>query len=289
MESEQPLVVIAGPTASGKSKLALMVADHFKGEIICADSRTIYKGMDIGTAKPTKQNQLDIPHHLLDIVEPGEFFSVYDFQKAAQKVIVDIRMRGKIPILVGGTGLYIDSIIFNYQFPKKSDYAEDKFKEHTIEELKLYCNNNNIILPTNHLNRRHLIGAIERKNNKPVRRIRPLSNCIIVGITTDKIELDKRIESRTEYIFSHGVVKEAKELGKIYGWENESMTANIYPIIYQLDKRELTLEEAMAKNIVLDRQLAKRQLTWMKRNPYIKWQSLEGAKKYLFDLLAKLQ
>ncbi len=288
MESERPLVVIVGPTASGKSKLAIKVAKRFKGEIICADSRTIYKGMDIGPGKPSKEERRDIKHHLLDVVEPGEYFSVYDFQKAAKKTIQDIRAAAKLPILVGGTGLYIDSVVFNYQFPKKLDYAREKFKDYTIEELQDYCKKNNIKLPFNQFNERHIIGAIERNNNKPRRRIKPLSNCVIVGITTDKEELDQRIRKRTEYIFSQGVVEEAKELGKLYGWQNESMTANIYPIIYQLDKREITLEEAIEKNIILDRQLAKRQLTWLKRNPYISWYSRAEAENYLFGLLANV-
>lgn len=289
MESKRPLVVIAGPTASGKSELAMKLAEHFNGEIICADSRTIYKGMDVGTAKPNKRDQEIITHHLLDVVEPGELFSVYDFQQQAKVAIEAIRSRNKLPIMVGGTGLYIDSVIFDYEFPQKADRLRSKFANHTVEELQEYCNKNNIILPQNQSNKRHLIAMIERNNNKPRRRIKPLSNTIIVGITTDREDLYKRITKRAEYIFSHGVVEEAKQLGKMYGWDNESMTANIYKIIYQLDKRELTLDQAINKCIVADQKLVKRQLTWLKRNPFINWYSLSDAETFLFNTLAKAQ
>lgn len=287
MEPERPLIVIVGPTASGKSELALEVAMRFGGEIVCADSRTIYKGMDIGTAKASKKDQELVKHHIIDIVEPGGFFSAYDFQKAAKEAVADIRSRGKLPILAGGTGLYIDSIIFNYQFPKRAGHIRDKLRELTVEELQEYCRTNHITLPNNLHNRRHLIGAIERNNNTPIRRTKPLSNCIIVGITTNSDELSIRIRQRAEYIFSHGVVEEAKTLGKMYGWDNESMTANVYPIVYRLDKRQITQEAAVDESVILDRRLAKRQLTWLKRNPYISWYSLRDAKNYLFDLLAK--
>lgn len=116
-----PLVVITGPTASGKTSLAMEVAKLFNGEIICADSRTIYKGMDIGTAKPTKKEQAAIPHHIIDVVEPNQSFTVADFKELALKAIDDITKRGKLPIMVGGTGLYIDSVIFDYQFGPAGD------------------------------------------------------------------------------------------------------------------------------------------------------------------------
>ncbi len=115
-----PLIVIVGETASGKTALAIEIAKSFNGEIICADSRTVYRGMDIGTAKPTRAERKVIKHHLLDIVEPDEKYNVAKFKKDALTAIEDITSRGKLPIMVGGTGLYIDSVIFDYDFDNKT-------------------------------------------------------------------------------------------------------------------------------------------------------------------------
>jgi tRNA dimethylallyltransferase len=284
----QPLVVIVGPTASGKSELALRVATRFNGEIICADSRTIYKGMGIGTAKPSKQDQQRIKHHLLDQISPDERFSAYDFQKKAMLAIARIRQKNKIPLLVGGSGLYVDSVLFDYAFPTVSDKTTRQVDAFNIHELKSHCIKNNIELPINEKNRRHLISAIIRKNSLPTKRDSLPAKTIIVGITTEKNELLARITKRAEYIFSHGVVDEAKKLGEMYGWDNEAMTANIYPIVRQLIENNITSEEAIEKSITLDWRLAKRQITWFKRNKYIKWLSLDDAETYLFTMLAKI-
>ena len=121
MTEQLPLVVIVGPTASGKTGLAIELAEKYNGEIICADSRTIYRGMDIGTAKPTLKERQGVVHWGLDLVEPGEAFSAADFKAYADDKIANIRSREKVPFLVGGTGLYIDAVIFNYQFGTTAD------------------------------------------------------------------------------------------------------------------------------------------------------------------------
>ncbi len=123
------LLVIVGETASGKSGLAMEAARKFNGELICADSRTVYKGMNVGTAKPSLQDQAEIPHHLLDVVEPDERFSAGMFKELALKAIDDIAARGKLPILVGGTGLYIDAVILDYQFDHKT---KGELRENTL-------------------------------------------------------------------------------------------------------------------------------------------------------------
>jgi tRNA dimethylallyltransferase len=283
---EPPLLVICGPTASGKSGLAMKIALEFGGEIICADSRTVYTGMDIGTAKPTKQDQHDIRHHLLNVVEPGQPYSAYTFQQQARKAIKGIRLRQKLPIMVGGTGLYIDSVLFDYTFPRVLP-LEGNTARLSVEELRAFCKKNGVTLPTNSYNRRHLVTAITHKDVRSKKRKEPLENSIIVGITTEKKELEQKIAKRAEYIFSHGVVEEAIKLGEMYGWDNESFTANIYPIIRHVLNNELTIEDAKAYCIVLDRKLAKRQLTWLKRNPFIVWHTLSDAETFLFNMLAK--
>jgi tRNA dimethylallyltransferase len=130
------LLVIVGPTASGKSDLALKVAKEFNGEIIAADSRTIYKGMDVGTAKPTKKEQELIPHWSLDLVEPGQVYSAYQFKKYAESKIAEIKKRGKLPILVGGSGLYIDAVLFGFGFVEPASQGQcTELEKLTTQEL----------------------------------------------------------------------------------------------------------------------------------------------------------
>lgn len=284
---EAPLVVIVGPTASGKSGLAVELAECYNGEIICADSRTIYKGMDIGTAKPSLEDQDRVPHWGIDLVEPGEPFTAADFKTYALAKIADIRARGRVPFLVGGTGLYVDGIVLDYQFGEAPDRQQRaELEAHSIEQLQEYCQKHNIQLPENVRNKRHLIRAIEQQGINQNRRTTPINNCIIVGIATEKEALVERIHQRSEQLFTDGVVEEANRLGKKYGWESEAMTGNIYRIIKRYKQGELTLDEAKLANEQADRQLAKRQLTWFKRHSFIQWLPLDKAKEYISSSLA---
>lgn len=284
----QPLIVVAGPTASGKTGLSIELAKKYNGEIICADSRTIYTGMDIGTAKPTFEERQGVVHWGLDLVEPGDPFSVVDFKAYADKKIADIRTRGKVPFLVGGTGLYIDAVIFNYQFGDAADLAlRAELEGLSVEQLHEYCTNNNIELPENKLNKRYIIRAIERKASDHKRDLTVENDTYVVGIATDRDILRTRIEQRTEQFFDNGVVEEATMLGKKYGWGNEAMTGNIYPLVHRYLNNELSLEEVKDKNTTLDWRLAKRQMTWLRRNPEVKWLSLTDADDYLQTVLAK--
>ena len=139
LERELPLIVIAGPTASGKTALAVRLAERFGGEIICADSRTIYRGMDIGTAKPTRDERASVPHWGLDLVEPGERFTVATFKAYAEQKIAEIRERGNIPFLVGGTGLYIDAIVFDFAFAgEANEVLREQLEQMNVQELQKY-------------------------------------------------------------------------------------------------------------------------------------------------------
>jgi tRNA dimethylallyltransferase len=283
---EAPLIVIVGPTASGKTALAIEFALQFDGEIICADSRTVYKYMDIGTAKPSKEEQKLVPHWGLDLVEPGQRFTAADFKKYAEQKIAEIRARGKVPLLAGGTGLYIDSVIFDYQFGGDINTTQREMLEKlSVEKLQKYCSENNVEMPKNHQNRRHLIRAIERKGISSKRRKVPIENTLVVGITAKKEVLQERIASRAEQLFANGVVEEATMLGKKYGWEGEAMTGNIYPLINMYLNKQMTESDVKARFTTLDWQLAKRQMTWFKRNPYIQWFELCDAKEYLQKVL----
>lgn len=282
-----PLVVIVGPTASGKTSLAIDIAQKFNGEIICADSRSIYKGADIGTAKPSQAEQAIVRHWGLDLVEPGDYFSVADFKSYADQKIIEIRSRGHLPLLVGGTGLYIDAVIFDYQFGLPADNKLRSLLQHmTIKELHDYCNKNNVIIPENSKNRRYLIRSIENKDTQPSRRDIPLDQTIVVGISTDKDILRSRIIERSDQILADGVIDEAILLGNRYGWDSEAMKSNIYPLIHSYIDGDMSIDDVKNKFITLDWRLAKRQLTWLNRNRFIHWLSLDDAKIYLSDRLA---
>lgn len=270
--SEPPLVVIVGPTASGKTALAIEVATRYKGEIICADSRTIYRGMDVGTAKPSNAERRLVPHWGLDLVNPGERFTAADFQEYAKAKIIEIRARGKVPIIVGGTGLYVDAVIYDFRFREGYDESlRTMLNQLSLKELVIYCTKNNVDISSVDLNRRRIIRLIENKDKVSISKKIAQKNVMIVGIATNKPALQTRIAHRAEQIFADGVVDEAKSLGKLYGWGSEAMTGNIYPIVRDYLLGNLSYEEAVEKSAIRDRQLAKRQMTWFRRNPDVLW------------------
>lgn len=287
MATVMPLVVIVGPTASGKSALAIELAEQYGGEIICADSRTIYKGMDIGTAKPSAEDQARVPHWGLDLVQPGEPFSAADFKAYAEQKIADIRARGRIPFLVGGTGLYVDAVIFDYQFgPPADPKRRAELEAMSLEQLRTYCIEHNVSLPENDQNKRYVIRAIELRSITTKRQDTPIENTIIVGIATDRTVLRERIVNRATELFDAGMIEEARQMGERYGWDSEAMTGNIYRLVAAMHRGELTEAEVRERFVTADWQLAKRQLTWLKRNPHITWLSLDDAKNYIAPSLA---
>lgn len=286
---QKPLVVIVGPTASGKSSTAVDLAEQFQGEIICADSRTIYTGMDIGTAKPSSEDQARVPHWGLDLINPDQTYSAADFQVYAVQKIAEIRARGNVPFLVGGTGLYVDSVVFEYEFGLAADpKRRAEFNEMSLDELHKYCIQHNILLPENDKNKRYVIRAIEQKSTSNKRSAEPIKNCIIVGIATDKEELRKRISRRSEQLFDDGVVNEAKILGDMYGWETQAMTGNVYRLVHEYLNGTMTMNELRRRNETADWQLAKRQMTWLKRSPFTTWLNREKAQNYIAECLAQM-
>ena len=285
-EDRLPLIVIIGPTASGKTSLAIQLAKKYRGEIICADSRTVYRGMNIGTAKPSLGEQQGVSHWGLDLVDPGDSFSALQFKGYARQKIKEIRSRGNIPFLVGGTGLYIDSVIFDFQFGGKSSKEKRaNLQEMTISELQQYCVNHDVALPENSKNKRYLIRAIERAGKKSSGLEVPLSNTIVVGITTGKQLLRQRITDRAKKMFKDGVVEETIGLANNAGWCNEAMTGNVYPIIKKLIEKEIDEDQTIREFIVSDVNLVKRQLTWFRRNPFIEWGDVHSCEQYLSRVL----
>lgn len=232
------LVVIVGPTASGKSELAMRVAEEFNGEIITADSRTIYKGMDIGTAKPSKEDQKKIRHWGLNLVEPGEKFTVKQFKDYATRVIEEIQSQKKLPILAGGTGLYVNCVIFNYQF--EPDAERDP------------------------LNPRHRLKKQQEDSQL-------IPGSLIVGLTADRPILENRIKERVQAMINEGLIDEVKSLAKKYPVELEAFKAPGYQPFLQYIGSQVDLSEATSSFIQGDLKLAKKQKTWFKRNKFIHW------------------
>ena len=288
MASVTPLIVITGPTASGKSRLAMEIAEKWDGEIICADSRTVYKGMDIGTAKPTKLDQKNVQHWLLDMVEPGVRFTAADFKIGAEQAINNIRSRLKIPILVGGTGLYIDAVVLNFVFGSDVDIERRKELEKlTVDELISLHNNLHIALPENVKNKRYLIRSYEKHNDFTSRNERPDNNTKVFAIRTDTQTLRENISRRVESMFINNVVFETQQLIDKYGQNSEAMTGNIYRIVQQLI--DGIIDEPTAKGLckTADWRLAKRQMTWLRRHEYVQWATLADARRAIETILRK--
>lgn len=284
-----PLIVITGPTASGKTALALRLARQYGGEIICADSRTVYRQLAIGTAKPTPAEQNLVPHWGLDLVEPDQTFSAAQFQAYARQVIADIRARGRIPFVVGGTGLYIDGLIFAYQFGPMADPARRAaLQALSIEQLQQRCAKDNIQLPHNQRNRRHLVRAIEQGGVTRQRRQRPLPGTVVVGLTTDGRQLRTMIRCRIEHMVTNRVAEEASRVAAQYGWQAPALTGNIYAYVRPHLAGRLSYDQLIAQASRADYRLAKRQLTWLRRNPYIVWGTVAAAEHYLHRRLAVL-
>jgi tRNA dimethylallyltransferase len=288
MAARRPLVVIVGPTASGKTALAVEIAKRFGGEIISADSRAVYRGMDIGTAKPTSTERGRVPHWGVDLVDPDERFTVADFQLYATKAIADIRSRGKLPIMVGGSGLYVDSIILGYQFgPGADDQLRDSLTKLSVQELQHHIKRQGIAMPNNTQNKRYLIRAIEQGGVNKKRQKSNFNNIIVVGITTTKEKLQKRIQLRVDEMFARGIERETKRLMKLYDAKSEPMKSNIYPIVGRLLSREISRDEAKALIATSDWHLAKKQLTWFRRHSHIKWLPREQIESYLEQIISQ--
>lgn len=283
MKLDRKVVVITGPTASGKTNLSIELAKMFKGEIISADSRAVYKGIDIASAKPNLEERQGIIHWGFDLVYPNQRFTAADFQKYTYEKIDDIISRGKIPIIVGGTGLYIDAVLRNYKFGADVNSEQrNTLNLKSLAELKEYCRNNNIKLPENENNKRYLIRQIENKDNTSEYRENSNNNkYIVVGITTPKNILKQRINDRAEQFFNSGVIEETVVNSDKFGWESEAMTTNAYRIIKEFLDNNISYEDMIEKYKTTDWRLAKRQLTFMKRNQEINWLPLAEAKDFI--------
>jgi tRNA dimethylallyltransferase len=265
------VIFIVGPTASGKSALALQLAQEIGGEIICADSRTVYKGLDVATAKPTAAERALVPHWGLDLIEPSERFSAADFKLYAQRAIVDIQKRGTTPIVVGGTGLYIDGLLFDFDFgPPANEKERAVLEGMSIEALQQKITSLGIAMPENKQNKRYLVRTIEQGGIN-TRKATRMQNAVVVGLRPDMKELEARIQTRAEQMVRGGALDEARWLFDTYGAQAPAAAAPFFKAYASHVAGSETLDACTQKDIVLNRQLAKRQLTWFKRNPHVQW------------------
>lgn len=270
-----PLVVVVGETASGKSALALELAKQFDGEIICADSWTVRREVDIGTAKPSAGERAAVVHHLLDVVAPCQDFTAAVFKRLANEAIEEITNRGKLPIMAGGTGLYIDGVLYDYGFLPAGDRGErEKLNAMSVAELltrieKLGIDTGDV----DKRNKRRLIRLIETAGARPSKReLRP--NTLIIGLRPKRSELKQKIITRSDAMLAAGLEDEVRRLSERYGWDCEALKGVGYAQwrgYFEGGEGAQSLAETRQKIIKATSELAKRQRTWFKRNKSIQW------------------
>ena len=283
------VIAVVGATASGKTSYAIELAKKINGEIISADSRLVYKGMDIGTAKPTIDEMQEIPHYMIDVVEPEYNYSVGLYVKEAKKYITDIISRGKVPIVVGGTGLYFRVLLENYDLPDvKPDYELRKeLSSYSYEELleiltKLDEKAANSVEKND---KKKLIRYIEiiKLAGKPLDLVRGVKekefNVEWVGLNFPREILYDRINKRVDLMIEQGLIDETKKLLQKHGRiSNITDTIGYKEVLSYLDE-ELSLDEAKDKLKQNTRNYAKRQLTWFRKNEQINWNCYPDRKK----------
>ncbi|MBS4172607.1 tRNA (adenosine(37)-N6)-dimethylallyltransferase MiaA [Bacillus sp. FJAT-49736] len=287
MSDLQKLIVLIGPTAVGKTDLSIYLAKLFNGEIISGDSMQIYKEMDIGTAKISIEEMKGVPHHLIDIKEPEDSFSVAEFQQLVRSKIAEIHKRNAIPMIVGGTGLYIQSVIYDYQF--SDDVGNDEFRKmlemraKTEGNMALY-NEFMAIDPISaekiHPNNiRRVIRALEifhctgktASDYHQMQKPHLLYNVALVGLTMEREKLYNRINRRVDIMMEKGLMEEVKKLYDANLRDVQSIQAIGYKELYAYFDGEITLDEAVERLKQNSRNYAKRQLTWFRNKMDVTW------------------
>ncbi|MEI7675009.1 MAG: tRNA (adenosine(37)-N6)-dimethylallyltransferase MiaA [bacterium] len=266
----KPLIVIVGETASGKTEMSLNLAKIFKGEIISCDSRTIYKGMKVGTAAPSEGELDQVEHHLLNCIDPNSPISAADFKTMCKNEIDKINAKDKLPFMVGGSGLYVDSVIYDYDFSRKQDnQLREDLKKLNVRQLKEMVIKKGLTLPKNENNSRHLISVVYNNGNAVNDKI--IDNCLVIGLSVDKNELQTRVENRISKMLDNGLEDEVRYLSEIYGWDIEPMKSIGYREFRDYFEGKINHTE-LRKILIKDTlNYAKRQRTWFKRNKNIHW------------------
>ena len=306
---KREIIVICGPTAVGKTKYAIETALHVGGEVVSCDSMQLYKYMDIGSAKPTPEEQAQVKHHLVDEIDPGEAFSVAKYQKMAKDAIEDIFSRGKTPVIAGGTGLYLNALLYDMDFsapPRDEAYREQLYKD--AEEFgAVYLHNKLQMVDPKAAERIHpnnikkVVRALEaaEEGNKVkdfATELQPTKDytCKLIGLTRDRAELYDRINLRVDLLMDMGLLEEVRSLLDMGLTEGDiSMKGIGYKEIIGYYNDEYDLDEAIRLVKKNSRRYAKRQLTWFKRYDDMQWFDIstyendEACLKEIFQWLEK--
>ena len=298
-----PLIIVAGPTASGKTRLAIEIAKAFDGEIVSADSMQIYKYMDIGTAKPTSEERAEAMHHLIDFVEPDRSYSVAEYVTDAHKCIAEIISRGHLPVMCGGTGLYIDSVANDITFGETEadnemrrelrKLAEEKGGEYLIEMLSEFDPVSAKRLHPNNIKR--VIRAIEfyRMTGVPIsehqeetKKKESRYNAVTFCIDWERETLYDRINARVDIMMADGLLDEVKRLRDMgYTRDMQSMQGIGYKEMLEYLDGEVAIDEAIEAVKQGSRRYAKRQVTWFKRNKNVHWLKPENAVQKAIEII----
>lgn len=276
--NDRPIILILGPTAGGKTALSIELCKRLNGECICADSMQVYRGMDIGTAKPTAEERLAAPHHLLDVVEPNdEHFSVDTWLELAERAVADIRTRGKWPIVVGGTNLYIQSLLFGlFDGPKPDAALRERLQSMPLNKLRQWLErvDPDAAVRIHPRDRKRAIRAIEvhETTGQPISahqtqwsadRVRP--DVLLIGLHYPVEEINRRINARVKTMIERGLVEEVRQLHEADRLGRQAAEALGYKQIADHLEGRCTLEEAIEEIKIRTRRYAKQQRTWLRR------------------------
>jgi len=282
----EKLVVIVGPTASGKSELGVQLAKKYSGEIISADSRQVYKGMDIGTGKITEKEMMGIPHHLLDVASPKQKFNVTQYQKRTFQVIASVLRRNKLPILVGGTPFYVYSVVDGYTFPEvkpnpklRADLEKLSAEDLLQKLIKLDPERVSTLRQSSgqDKNKRRLIRALEivLTSGQPVpefRKTTPLFDILILGIKKSPDELKRRIHKRLLKRLDQGMIEEVEQLHQGgLSWKRLEELGLEYRFVAQYLQNKISYQEMIDLIQKESEDFARRQMLWFKKDPRIHW------------------
>ncbi|MEC1006998.1 tRNA (adenosine(37)-N6)-dimethylallyltransferase MiaA [Bacillus subtilis] len=306
--TKQPVVILVGPTAVGKTNLSIQLAKSLNAEIISGDSMQIYKGMDIGTAKITEQEMEGVPHHLIDILDPQDSFSTADYQSLVRNKISEIANRGKLPMIVGGTGLYIQSVLYDYTFTEEAndpvfresmqvaaeregaDFLHAKLAAADPEAAAaIHPNNTRRVIRA--LEILHTSGKTMSQHLKEQKR-ELLYNAVLIGLTMDRDTLYERINQRVDMMMQSGLLPEVKRLYDKNVRDCQSIQAIGYKELYAYFDGFVTLSDAVEQLKQNSRRYAKRQLTWFRNKMQVTWfdmtppVDMELKKKEIFTHIA---